>query len=146
MVYCTNQKEKSKVLTTQKITSKKTEYFPHHICFEIKEGVLHSSYSKEIDIDLQIAQEVVSYRVMYQENQDYPVVAYGEPVNSMTKEARDFFANDVGLKNVTALAIVINNALEKMLGNFYIKVSKPKVPTKLFTDLDSAIDWVKQFR
>ncbi len=35
--------------------------------------------------------------------------------------------------------------ISSMIGNFFIRISKPLVPTKIFTDEAKAKEWLKQF-
>lgn len=46
---------------------------------------------------------------------------------------------------VSAVAIVVANALSRMMGNFFINVNKPKAPTRLFDDEDAAVAWLKGY-
>jgi hypothetical protein len=64
---------------------------------------------------------------------------------SMDKKARDFIKG-VDLKQTLARAVVVNSDLNKLVANFFTRLSKPKVPTRLFTDIDSAYEWLLQFR
>ena len=67
-------------------------------------------------------------------------------VNEITKEARDYFANErtASIQRVTAL--YISSPMSKIIGNFFMGLNKPKCPTKLFTDPQEAIDWLHTFR
>lgn len=46
---------------------------------------------------------------------------------------------------VSAVAILVGNPLSRMMGNFFMNVSKPKAPTRLFDDEDAAVAWLKDF-
>lgn len=41
-------------------------------------------------------------------------------------------------------ALVISNLSQKILTDFYLKVSRPVLPTKVFTDLRKALEWIKR--
>ena len=43
---------------------------------------------------------------------------------------------------VSAVALVVGTPLSRMLGNFFIAVSKPMAPTRLFDDEGSAVAWL----
>jgi len=36
--------------------------------------------------------------------------------------------------------------LNKIIVNFFLSISKPNVPTKLFTNKEDAIKWLQQFK
>ena len=42
-------------------------------------------------------------------------------------------------------AFVINSMSQKILANFYLKISTPERPTKFFKNKEEAVDWLKQF-
>lgn len=43
-----------------------------------------------------------------------------------------------------ARAILVNTLGHRIAGNFYVNFNKPQVKTKLFTDRESAIEWLKE--
>lgn len=45
----------------------------------------------------------------------------------------------------TADAFVIKSMAQKIIGNFYLKVSKPERPTRFFNSNDEAITWLKNY-
>lgn len=61
----------------------------------------------------------------------------------MTKEARDFVSSEEAGKVVGKMAGLSHSTTGKLISNFVIKVHKPKVPTKMFSDVDTAIKWLK---
>ena len=42
--------------------------------------------------------------------------------------------------------LVVENALSRALGSFFLGLSRPNVPTKLFDTVDNAIEWLKTMR
>jgi hypothetical protein len=65
-------------------------------------------------------------------------------LKSVSKDAREYLANE-GTALVKAGALVISSLLTEMIGNIFLSVNKPKVPTRLFLDEATAIAWLKQF-
>jgi len=43
-------------------------------------------------------------------------------------------------------ALVVESALSRALGSFFIGLSRPRVPTKLFDTVENAIQWLKAMR
>ena len=43
-------------------------------------------------------------------------------------------------------ALVVESALSRALGSFFIGLTRPKVPTKLFDSVENAMDWLKAMR
>jgi hypothetical protein len=120
---------------------KETEYFT--LCIE--EGIFYC-YFKEIEVmDLDFTKASVQHRLAFMEGQSYPCFFDITRVKQTTKEARDYLA-DKGNDLVSASAILVSSPMLKMMANFYIMVNKPKNPTRMFTDKESALEWLRQFR
>ena len=45
----------------------------------------------------------------------------------------------------TAVALVVDTPVSRVLGNFYLGLSKPHIPSRLFNDEAEALDWLKRF-
>ena len=107
-------------------------------------GIFILTYKPLNLLDLTIAKKMVKDRLAFKEGQSYPSLFDIREVKSTSKEARDYMANE-GSDLVKASALLINSSVTKMIGNFFISVSKPKSPTKLFTDKNKSIAWLQQF-
>ena len=46
---------------------------------------------------------------------------------------------------VSAVALLVGTPLSRMMGNFFLSVSKPMAPTRLFDDETSALAWLQGF-
>lgn len=66
----------------------------------------------------------------------------GEEFFQVTKEARETVASDKYATHMAAVALCSNELSMKILGNLYIKINRPKVPTKFFTDKQKAQEWL----
>lgn len=53
----------------------------------------------------------------------------------------DYMAKNPYIKYQVSTALLINGTGQMILGNFYLKVAKPAVYTKIFTNLEKAVDW-----
>jgi hypothetical protein len=47
--------------------------------------------------------------------------------------------------NLNAVALVSANAAMKILGNFYLRLNRPVVPTRFFSNKADAAEWLKTF-
>ena len=55
-------------------------------------------------------------------------------------------AHDAGRGDlVSAVGVIVATPLSRLTGNFFIVVSKPMPPTRLFDDESSAIAWLGEF-
>ena len=46
---------------------------------------------------------------------------------------------------VSAVALVVGNPLSRMMATFFINVSRPKAPTRMFEDEAAAVAWLKEY-
>lgn len=126
---------------TGKSKSKSTDY----VTMEVIDGIFFLCYKPLHHLDITIAREVVRERVEFKQGTAYPSLFDVRKVRDISKEARDYMAED-GNDLVKASAIVLDSPMLRMMANFFIKVSKPKNPTRVFTDEASAIEWLQQFK
>jgi hypothetical protein len=66
-------------------------------------------------------------------------------LKSMTREARLHFAGPETAKVESAAALLIRSPLTKAIGNFFMGLNKPIIPTRLFTSETDAIAWLRGF-
>lgn len=78
-------------------------------------------------------------------NAIYPILVNLKQIHSISKPARDHFSMQNRAAGVTAIGMLIKSPGSRIIGNFFLGLNKPTVPTKLFTDKDKAIAWLKQF-
>jgi len=64
---------------------------------------------------------------------------------SISREARLFYSGKEFTDQVTSLAFVVESAISKVLANFFLGLNKPPYPTRLFTNEDEAIEWLKNY-
>jgi hypothetical protein len=62
----------------------------------------------------------------------------------LSREARTYFTGPGAGRILRALALWIGSPTSKVLGNFFISLSRPSVPVKLFTSEDEAAAWLKE--
>jgi hypothetical protein len=64
-------------------------------------------------------------------------------VGPQDRPARSEFARRGDL--VSAVALIVGTPLSRMMGNFFLAVSRPMAPTRLFDDEVSALAWLQGF-
>lgn len=116
-----------------------------YVHLELQDDLLIGTYKKGLKITLDIAKEIVRTRLEFTDYKPVVALAYNQGVISMTKEARDYLAVE-GIKAVIAGAIVLDSPVGTIIGNFYLSVAKPKIPTRIFTKTEGAMKWLQQFR
>lgn len=121
-----------------------THFEDEYVKFTFSHGILLAEYKKD-KIDLTIAKHILNRRLELFNASDYPLLADYRNVIETKKEARDLFATSEGTKYFKALAVLTNSPAGNMMYNFYLLLSKPGIPTKLFFKKEDAITWLKEF-
>ncbi len=75
----------------------------------------------------------------------FPILIDSRGIRSMTREAREQFSLNGRESKTSAFGIIIKSPLSRVLGNFFMGVNKPTVPTRLFDNEDDAIQWLKNY-
>ena len=66
-------------------------------------------------------------------------------VKSMSKQAREYYAGPEPKKNITAVGIVTKSSVGKVVANFFLLLTQPLIPTRMFTDFKDAKEWLIQY-
>jgi len=112
-----------------------------------EDGILFQRVKDDIIIfDLETTKKYVADRKAFAKGKSYPVILDVNNAQSFNMEAQRYEATDEGLEGLLAMASIIKSKIQQVLGNIYIMVQKPKVPNKLFSDKESALKWVSQFK
>ncbi|MGB3586269.1 MAG: hypothetical protein WBA23_07010 [Tunicatimonas sp.] len=114
------------------------------ISIQFCNGVLHAQYKVAI-INLAIAEEATAYRLDITEGRKIASIVDISNVKHVDKDARTFFASSKAGKDLLALAVVLNNPVTRMMGNFFVKFYRPEYPFRFFTNSTEATEWIVSF-
>ncbi|MCC7303206.1 MAG: hypothetical protein IT233_11250 [Bacteroidia bacterium] len=64
---------------------------------------------------------------------------------SISKDGREYSATPEATRFSIAEAYVLQNMAQRIVGNFYIRMDKPPVPTRMFSHTNEAEKWFKKF-
>jgi hypothetical protein len=74
------------------------------------------------------------------------VVILVDNLLSQDAETRRIYTEGLGGDILYGVALVTGNALGRAIASFFMGLSKPKVPTKIFDSVESAIAWAQSVR
>lgn len=117
--------------------------FAAHVVRITPDGVLRFEYDGDV-IDLPTARALLAAgRVALGDDvRPHPtlVVLHRAVVD---RAARRYFAYSADARETTLrVAIVANNPVARVIGNFFVGLNRPDVPTRLFGDEASAVAWL----
>jgi hypothetical protein len=114
--------------------------------FKIQDGVLCMSYKKGLMITQKIAREIVETRLNFSNHEYFPLLIIDQGIIGMDKSARDHLSSKEGTSKITASALVLNTVYSRVLGNFFIKLTRPTIPVRIFNDKAKAMEWLQAYR
>lgn len=108
--------------------------------------ILYVAYHRSANLAEMKEQMEISIDFFEQKNIKTPIriLSDVQKVNAMvSKEVRDYCASEEVASICKASAILVGGNFSKILGNMYTKFSKPPFPTKLFTNKEKALEWLR---
>jgi len=119
-------------------------YENEHAYFWVENGILFFEYKPNTILNLDVAKRVVADRIQFQNEKSYPVICDIKGIIDTDKPGRDYLAQSGSLLT-KAVALIVHQKVSITISNFYLKISKPTVPTQLFTNKEDAIDFLKKY-
>ncbi len=117
-----------------------------YVHFELRDDLLIGTYKKGLRFNLDMAKEIVKTRLEFINHKPRLALVYNQGVVSMDKKARDYLSSAEGVRGCIAGAIVLDSPFGSFLGNFFLSVTKPKMPARIFSKTQDALKWLETFR
>jgi hypothetical protein len=74
-----------------------------------------------------------------------PILVDIRAAQPLDAEVRHYYSGQVLIDGFSALALLVDaSPLGRMLGNVYLRVARPGIPTRLFDEPTQADDWLQQ--
>ena len=121
------------------ITTQTTKIWVGH------DGITRNEIVLGSEITLAEAKLAIQSIIKITKGEKKPVLVDTRQIKSMTHKSRQYLAGQETADALRAVALLINSPISKIIGNFFVNFSKPLVPTKLFTDENEALAWLKGF-
>lgn len=115
------------------------------IFFENYNGILIATYKPNISITLKQAKQIVAARFEFMKGNTMPILILNQGIIKMDKDARDYLASTEGIKGLKCAAILMDSNFISFTVNFFLKVTKPKLLVKTFTDKKEALTWLNKY-
>lgn len=113
-------------------------------CYEtflIKGNIIVTVVKPNSEIKIADARKNTELVIKISKGNKYPMLVDARKIKSIDKEARDHFSMRNREGKVNSIAILIGSPISVMVGNFFMGLNKPTVPTKLFSNSEKAIKW-----
>jgi hypothetical protein len=111
----------------------------------LEDGVCRTKVKQAAVIELNDAIENSKTVIELSAGELYPLLVDLREINSIDKEARDHFSMKGRKPGVLAIAMLVKSPVSSIIGNFFLGLNKPTVPTHLFTSEAKALQWLEEF-
>lgn len=102
-------------------------------------------FSPEAEVDLADAQQIMKSAGLTFTGEKYVTLVDARSIKSISSEAREYFVDEESGAMLEAVAILVGSTHSRLLANFFINFHKPTVPTRMFTDIEKAKTWLREF-
>lgn len=114
--------------------------------YEFENSILAVKFNAGLIVEQPIMELFLNKAVKFTNHQKYfAIIDLTNNINS-NHESRNYYDENEFNKYRLADAFVVNSLYLQSLVNFYFRIKKPKVPSKMFNDLDSAKKWVNSLK
>ena len=113
-------------------------YENEYSLFWVENGILFFEYKPDVILTLNVAKRVVADRIQFQNEKSYPVLCDIRGIIDTDKSGRDYLAQSGSLLT-KVVGLIVHQKVSITISTFYLHISKPTVPTQLFTNKEDAI-------
>jgi len=106
------------------------------------DGIVVVRLKQGVEVDLKAAEQNHEATRQLIGERRFAVLVDARRARSITREARQFYADPVVRKYTAAQALLVDSPLSRVLGSFFLGMNKPPFPTRLFTSELDAIAWL----
>jgi hypothetical protein len=117
--------------------------FENYEAFELERGLIENQIKNDVVLDEKDVRNLKEANTDLANGKPYAVLVEFEEMVNVTREARELTASKDFLGKTIAEALLIHSLGHKIIGNFYLSVSKPHIRTKIFTDRTEALEWLR---
>lgn len=108
-----------------------------------EDGIARTKVKPKVEITLEDAIENTKAVTSFYKDKKFPILIDSRGIKSMSREAREHFSARGRDSKTCAYGIVIKSPLSRVVGNFFLGINNPVVPTRLFDNEEKAIEWLK---
>lgn len=109
------------------------------------DGIARTKVKPNFDVVLTHAMENSVAVNSLIKDKKFPLLIDARGIHSISREAREFFTTRGRDTNINSMAVIIKSTISRVVGNFFMGINKPAVPTRLFENEKEAEEWLKEF-
>lgn len=110
-----------------------------------EDGIVRTKIKKGAEVTVEYARENSDAVNSLFTGNKFPLLIDSRGIKSMSREARNQFTTKGRETSALAFAIIIDSPVSRVIGNFFMGINKPAVPTRLFDNEIEAEKWLKPY-
>lgn len=116
--------------------------FEKYSVFLRRDNIVQIQTKDNFDCELNDARNILKCIEKVSNGNKYPLLVIYANFNTFSKEVKAYIASHK-LTTADALVTPANNLALKIVGNIYLRINKPVRPTKIFSNVEDALVWLK---
>ncbi|WP_417610359.1 STAS/SEC14 domain-containing protein [Owenweeksia hongkongensis] len=108
-------------------------------------GILHCSITENAYLDVEDGRAIIEGVQAIYNGKKIPVFVDIRNAKGASSECRRLFQGKEIAKYQNACALLVDSPLTQLLGSFFLGLNKTEFPTRLFTNQDKALEWLKSY-
>jgi hypothetical protein len=107
--------------------------------------VLVIRYEDNLVVNLEMAKRITHEVMQFFGDTELGIVHTAGSLTTIDPEVRDYLGGDSRYAHKIAEAFVVKSLGQRILANFYLRVTRHSCPTEVFTTEEEAVRWVKMY-
>jgi len=112
----------------------------------ISNGISRYTYHKNLVVNEALARQMAEARLSLSGSATLPNLVDARKGAYITSSARKFMAGNKAYKQVSAVAILIDHHVMKILFNTLLNIKTCLTPARIFTSEEKALEWLAGFK
>jgi hypothetical protein len=110
----------------------------------LEPGIIEDNILTGHHIDVADIHQIREANLKLSGGEQYVVLVSTGRLSTISKEAMQLISAKDYSDKAIAKALLIENLGHRLVGNFYMRVIKPAMKTKIFTDREKALEWLRE--
>ena len=109
------------------------------------DGIIQIFMKPNLTMSMNDGKQMVDALGIIGEGEKFPLLFIAGNFTLANTEARQYAASEEANKYTIACAFVVNNIAQKLMGQAYVSFNHPIAPTRILTNEEDAVTWLKTF-
>ena len=109
----------------------------------MEDEIMYGVYKKGCIISKDNIDQIIDLRLQFQQGKAYKGMVFVTNIKAITPDAREAMARR-GYDATLKVAVITNSMITNILSNLFLEIQRPPAPTRLFTNAEDALKWLKK--